>query len=161
MSWCLGVFVAITIKNDTGRNDGFYRKLRRKIDTWLKKKEGSGNRWVEVLMTAPDLFYLLWKLSIDSEVPAKSRGILAAAVVYFISPIDLFPEAVFGPVGYLDDIALTAYVLNRIINDTPPQLVKQYWAGEHDVLIIIKNILINADLFLGRGLWNRVKKMIG
>lgn len=112
-------------------------------------------------MSAPDLFYLMWKLSLNPEVPAKSRGILAAAVVYFISPIDLFPEAVFGPIGYLDDIALAAYVLNRIINDTPPQLVKQYWLGEHDVLIVIKNILINADRFIGKGLWDRVKKKIG
>jgi len=149
------------MRNTSDRNEDFYRKLRRKIHLWLDKKGGSGSRWADMLMSAPDLFYLMWKLSLNPEVPAKSRGILAAAVVYFISPIDLFPEAVFGPIGYLDDIALAAYVLNRIINDTPPQLVKQYWLGEHDVLMVIKNILINADRFIGKGLWDRVKRKIG
>jgi len=142
------------------RNEDFYRKLRRKIQVWLDKKGGSGSRWADVLMSGPDLFYLMWKLSLHPEVPAKSKRILAAALVYFILPFDLFPEAVFGPVGYLDDVALAAYVLNRIINDTPPQLVKQYWLGERDVLMVIKNILINADRFIGKGLWDRVRRKI-
>ena len=149
------------MKNDTDKNQDFYLKLRRKMDVWLDRRNGSASRWADILMTAPDLFYLVWKLSIHPEVPVKSRGILAAAGVYFILPIDLFPEAVFGTVGYLDDTALVAYVLNRIIIDTPPQLVTKYWAGEHNVLLVIKNILINADRFLGRGLWNRLKKKIG
>ena len=30
---------------------------------------------------------------------------------FFISPIDFLPEALLGPLGYLDDLALTCYVL--------------------------------------------------
>lgn len=150
-----------TLESTTEKNEAFYLKLRRTIDTWMYKQGGAVYKWADLLMAAPDLFYMLWKLSFCSEVSLKSRGILAGAIVYFISPIDLLPEALFGPVGYLDDIALTAFVLNRVINETPAQLVKKYWAGEHDVLLLIKNILANADRFLGRGLWSRVKRRLG
>lgn len=143
------------------KNESFYLKLRANIQNWMNKQGGALNKWGDLLMTAPDLFYLLWKLSIDAEVPMKTKGILAAAIVYFISPIDLLPEALFGPLGYLDDIALTALVLNMVINDTSPQLVRKFWAGEHDILLLIKNILVNADRFLGRGLWGRLRRRLG
>ncbi len=34
----------------------------------------------------------------------KSLIIWVLAITYFISPIDLFPETILGPVGYIDDI---------------------------------------------------------
>lgn len=142
------------------KSETFYLKLRRNISVWIDNQGGAVNKWGDILLAAPDLFYLLWKLSIDAEVPMKSKTILAAAIVYFISPIDLLPEALFGPVGYLDDIALSAFVLNMVINDTSAQLVRKYWAGEHDVLLLIKNILANADRFLGKGLWGRLRRKI-
>lgn len=142
------------------KNKTYYLKLRRIIALWMDKQGGAVNKYGDFLLAAPDLFYLLWKLSLDSEVPMKSKTIIVAALVYFISPIDLLPEALFGPVGYLDDIALTAFVLNTVINDTSAQLVRKWWAGEHDILLLIKNILANADRFLGRGLWGRIRRKI-
>ena len=82
---------------------------------------------------------------------------LAGAVAYFVLPIDLLPEAILGPVGYLDDIAIASYVLNKVVNQTSPEIVRKYWAGEHDVLIVIKNTLSVADSMLGKGLWNKLK----
>ena len=41
------------------------------------------------------------------------------AIVYLISPADLFPEAVFGPIGYIDDIAILWYLycwVKRVYN---------------------------------------------
>jgi hypothetical protein len=32
------------------------------------------------------------------------RWMVAGAIVYFLSPVDLVPEALVGPVGYLDDL---------------------------------------------------------
>ncbi len=51
-------------------------------------------------MFAPDLLHLLCKLTIDEDVPVKERAKLAAAIAYFISPIDLVPEAIVGIIGY-------------------------------------------------------------
>ena len=79
-------------------------------------------------------------------------------IAYFISPLDFFPEGFFGPVGYLDDIALTAYVLNDLINEIDPQIVSRHWAGEGDILKLLKTILLNSDKMLGSGLWKKIRK---
>ncbi|MBL7178083.1 MAG: DUF1232 domain-containing protein [Desulfobacteraceae bacterium] len=138
----------------------FYQKLRSKTRDWLNTKEGKSSKWSEYLMFAPDLFHLLCKLSIDKDVPVREKAKLAAAIAYFVSPIDLIPEAIVGPLGYLDDIAIAAYVLNSIINNTSPEVVKKYWAGEKDALETISQILKVADKNLGSGVWKKLKNLI-
>ena len=46
----------------------------------------------------------------------KSIAIVAAAVVYFISPIDAIPDFIPG-LGYLDDAAVIAYALYAVKDD--------------------------------------------
>ncbi len=136
----------------------FYEKIRAEIKNWLVTKTGKENKWAEYLLLAPDLFHLLAKLLIDPEVPAEKKIKLLAAVVYFISPIDFLPEGILGPVGYLDDIAIAAYTLNDLLNFVDPQIVVRNWAGERDILLLIKNILINANEMIGSGKWDKIKK---
>jgi uncharacterized membrane protein YkvA (DUF1232 family) len=109
-------------------------------------------------LAAPDFFHLLCKLSVDKDVPALKKIKLVAGIAYFISPIDFLPEAFLGPIGYLDDIAVTAYILNDLINDVDPQIIRKHWAGDQDVLVLIKTILSNADNMIGRKLWDRIRK---
>ena len=92
----------------------FYKKIRKKINDWLESNTGKNKQWSEYILLAPDLFHLLTKLSIDKELPESKKVKLYAAIAYFISPIDLLPEAFFGPVGFLDDIALSAYVFGDL-----------------------------------------------
>ena len=138
----------------------FYQDLRVKIREWLKTKEGMDSKWGEYLMFAPDLFHLLCKLSIDKDVPVKEKAKLAGAIAYFVSPIDLLPEALIGPLGFADDISLAAYVLNSIMNKTDPEIVKKHWAGEEDILVVVKKILKVADEMVGQGLWKKLKRLI-
>lgn len=136
----------------------FYQNFREKIIKWLDS-EGKNSKWADYLMCAPDLFHLLCKLSIDKDVPVKEKAKLAAAIAYFISPIDLIPEAIVGPIGYVDDIALAAYVLNSIVNNSGPAIVKKHWAGGADVLELIARILKVADEMVGSGLWKKLKRL--
>jgi len=139
----------------------FYQDLRKRMHEWLGSEEGKSNKWAEYLMFAPDLFHLLCKLSIDKDVPVKEKAKLAGAIAYFISPLDLIPEAITGPVGYIDDIALAAYVLNSIVNKTNPDVLRRHWAGDEDVLVAIQHILQVAENMVGKGLWNKLKKVLG
>jgi uncharacterized membrane protein YkvA (DUF1232 family) len=107
---------------------------------------------------APDLFHLLCKLMLEKDIPKAKKVKLAGVIAYFILPVDLLPEALFGPVGYLDDIALTAYVLNDIINDVNPEIVTRNWAGEREILNLVKTILVNSDKMVGSGLWRKIRK---
>ena len=134
--------------------DDFYKKIRGQIVDYLQKKDF---KYGDVLLLAPDIFHLMVKLSLDKRVPNDKKIKLAAAIAYFISPIDLLPEAFLGPIGYMDDIAVAAYVLNDFINTGDLDILYEHWAGEGDVLANIQNILTVADKYLGQGLWERLK----
>ncbi len=142
------------------QDTGYYQELRNKFKSWIQTKEGRDHKWSEYLLAAPDLFHLLCKLSIDKDVPVKEKAKLAGVIAYFVSPIDLVPEAIVGPIGYIDDISLAAYVLNQIVNNTDPEVIKRHWAGEGDVLELIQRILERADEMIGSGLWTKLKNMI-
>ena len=158
--------------DDLGQNGGsmdqhhydFYQNLRSRIREWLNTKNGSTSTWAEYLMLAPDLFHLLCKLAADSEVPVKERLKLGGAIAYFVSPFDLVPEALVGVIGFADDIALAAYVLNSLMNSCNPDILKRHWAGDQDVLEVIQKILRLGDRagrtgVLGKGVWNKIKTM--
>ncbi|TFG98498.1 MAG: DUF1232 domain-containing protein [Calditrichales bacterium] len=132
----------------------FYHKLRAKIESYLKKND---NAYADYLLLAPDLFHLLVKLSMDERVPMEKKAKFLAVIAYFISPLDLLPEMFLGPIGYLDDIALSAYVINQYINETDPAIVRELWAGDQDVLTVLKNIIQAADKFIGSGLWKKLR----
>jgi uncharacterized membrane protein YkvA (DUF1232 family) len=123
----------------------FYQKLRTDVKKWLDEKTNSDNTWTEYIMLAPDLFHLLTKLVIDPDVPSSKKVKIAGIIAYFISPLDFLPELLLGPVGYLDDIALTAYILNDIINEVDPIIIQRNWAGEKDILALVKTIIANAN----------------
>jgi len=135
----------------------FYQQMRDSIRTWLKGK-GTNYKFAEYLLAAPDLFHLLCKLSFDKEVPVGEKAKLAGAIAYFISPFDLLPEALVGPLGYIDDVALAAWVLHGLVNKTNPEIVRRHWAGDGDVLDLVQQIIHLADEMVGSGLWARIRK---
>jgi uncharacterized membrane protein YkvA (DUF1232 family) len=141
------------------RNSDYYQRLRAQVRVWAGTDKGSSHRWTEYLLFAPDLFHLMWKLSVDPDVSGKDKIKLAAAIAYFISPIDLIPEAIVGPIGYLDDIVLAAHVLNGIVNHTDPEVLRRHWCGDDDVLDVIRRILATADNMVGSGVWKKLKRI--
>ena len=140
------------------KNKDYYQKLREKFRLWMQSEEGKNNKWSELLMAAPDLFHLLCKLSLDKDVPARERVKIAGAITYFMTPLDIVPEIILGPIGYVDDIAIAAYVINHLVNNTNPEIVRKHWAGDGDILELIKKILNVADKMVGSGMWSKIKK---
>ena len=139
----------------------FYLKLRGQVKDWFDNKAGNNQKWSEFILLAPDMFYLLYNVARDPEVPAISKLKIGAAIVYFISPIDLIPEAFFGPIGYLDDITVAAFTLNQLVNDINPEIVRRHWAGSQDILMLLKTIIVNANNILGKGIFRKIKKLFG
>ncbi|HKO92707.1 MAG TPA: DUF1232 domain-containing protein [Polyangiaceae bacterium] len=139
------------------RREDFYQALRARISAWLNSK-GKGYKHAQILLLAPDLFHLLTRLMLDSRIPALDKAGLGAALAYFISPVDLLPEAFLGPAGYVDDVALAAYALHRLINAGHGAVARELWAGDGDLFDAIQQVLEVADQALGSGLWERLKK---
>ena len=137
---------------------GFYTVLRSRINEWLKTGDGSKYKWGNILMLAPDLFHLIYKLSTDPNVPPAEKAKMIAMLAYFISPIDIIPEAMFGPIGFIDDVILAVYALNSLINKTNPDIVRHHWAGDGDILEVIQKVLLAAEKIVGRTIWQRLKR---
>jgi uncharacterized membrane protein YkvA (DUF1232 family) len=144
---------------DAKKHEDFYRKLRRRITRWRDKK-GGRHKWAEYLVFAPDLFYTLIKLMADPEMPPGKKAKVAGAIAYFVSPLDAVPEAIVGPVGYIDDVMVAALVLNDIVNNVSEEVVKRNWPGDDDVLEVIKRILEVASKVFGFGFLSRARKNV-
>ena len=149
-----------TIIEIPSESDDFYQQMRIKMRNWVNSSEGAKHKWAELLMMAPDLFHLMLKLARDKELPTRQKMPLIVAIVYFITPLDFIPEMFSGPIGFVDDIALAAFVLKRLINDTNLHKIEGYWAGEKNLLESIQRIIQAADSMLGSGMVRRLKKLI-
>jgi uncharacterized membrane protein YkvA (DUF1232 family) len=143
---------------DARRFDDFYRRLRRRVSAWARSDDGRTHRWADVVCLAPDLVHLMIRLMLDDRVPRSAKSRLLAALLYFMSPLDALPEALLGPVGYLDDIALAAFVLNGLLNQLDPSILRENWAGDDDVLDVIRRIVGRADQMIGSGLWQSLRR---
>ena len=140
------------------KEEDFYKSLRIKINKWVKSDEGNTHKYVEYILVTPDFFYVLWQLMLDERIPYEFKMKVGLVVAYFISPIDLIPEAVVGPIGYLDDVALSAGLLNKMMEDSG-DIVEEHWKEVSDInlLKLIKSILKIVDNLIGKGMWDRLR----
>jgi uncharacterized membrane protein YkvA (DUF1232 family) len=84
-----------------------------------------------------------------------------AALAYFLSPMDIVPEILLGPFGYVDDVALTAWLLDHFLNHLDPSLVNEHWPGRERVKVVIQRILKHANVLLGARIWTRLRRVLG
>jgi uncharacterized membrane protein YkvA (DUF1232 family) len=140
----------------SARENDFYQKLRERMRLALERF-GPGFKYADMLLVAPDLLHVLIRLAADRRVPPLQKAKLAATIAYFVTPVGLVPEALVGPIGYIDDIALAAYVLNGMLNSDEAPLVHEHWAGDKDILSVVQGVLEVADSAIGSGLWRRIK----
>lgn len=81
----------------------------------------------------PDLAALLRGLLRDPRVPRGSKILVALAIAWVVSPIDLLPE--FLPViGPLDDVIVVALVLRHLVKRAGPEVVREHWPGDQLML---------------------------
>jgi uncharacterized membrane protein YkvA (DUF1232 family) len=141
------------------RAERFYDRIRGRIHEYLQGK-GKVVKSSEYLLLVPDLFMLLWRLANDPRVSGKNKVLLGSGIAYFIFPFDIMPEALLGPIGYLDDLVFGVYMLNRMLNDTDVEILREHWSGEEDVLAMIRRVLNAADKLVGTELIDRLKRMM-
>jgi uncharacterized membrane protein YkvA (DUF1232 family) len=138
----------------------FYDRLRISIHSFTERGGSVVGKTAEFLMIVPDIFILLWRLTADRRVSGKDKVLLGSAVAYFIMPFDLIPEAIVGPIGYMDDLVFAAYVLNKVLNDTDPAVLREHWSGKGDVLDTIQRVLNAADNLVETKIAGRLKRML-
>lgn len=140
------------------RAERFYDRMRESIRRYLDDKGKVVSTSAEYLLLAPDVFVLLVRLVKDPRVNAKDKVMLGTGIAYFLFPLDIMPEAFLGPIGFLDDLVFGVYLLNRLLIDTDPAILRDHWSGKDDVLATIQKVLNAADNLVGKDFLGKFKK---
>jgi uncharacterized membrane protein YkvA (DUF1232 family) len=119
------------------RERRLYDRLRTQV---VERQPGSGSGVRDLLLLLPDLTVCLARLLRDDRVPLRSKAIALIGVGYVVSPLDLLPGMLFGPIGLVDDLLVVTATLSRILNGVHPDVVRSQWPGQGDALEAIQRV---------------------
>lgn len=104
----------------------------------------------ELISKAPALFRLMTRLMDDPGLTDRLSPLVIAAIAYFILPEDVIPEEEFGPLGFVDDIFLCAFVADQIRKETgTDDILNRNWDDKDPVIPIIQQILDKENELIG------------
>ena len=115
----------------------------------------------DVLLAFPDLMMLLSRLVRDERVKVGDKALALFGVAYVLSPLDLLPVWLFGPLGALDDLLVVAATLSRVVNHVHPDVVRSHWSGQGDALALIQRASDWSEQALGKRLRGVVRRLVG
>jgi uncharacterized membrane protein YkvA (DUF1232 family) len=132
------------------RERRLYDRLRTHVARIPEPGQASGMS--DMLLLLPDFTVLLARLLRDPQVPRRSKWIALFGIGYVLSPIDLLPALLLGPLGMLDDLVVVTAALSRLLNHVHPDVVRAAWPGQGDALDAIQRAASWSERFLGRKL---------
>ncbi len=109
-----------------------YERLRGAVVHHRSQGEPSG--LLDLLFLLPDFTVLLMRLLRDARVPIMAKAVAVGGVAYVVSPIDVVPGLIFGPIGLVDDLIVVAACVSGMLNRVHPDVVRSHWSGQGDVL---------------------------
>ena len=123
----------------------------KRFDAMLEKDiSGYEGEFSELIRQAPALYRMMTKLLDDPALPRSLSPLVIAAIAYFILPEDIIPEDKFGPVGYVDDIYLCAFVANEVVSTSgSTDILVRNWDGLGSVVELVKEILDREKELIG------------
>ena len=107
-------------------------------------------RYSELLSKAPALYRLMTRLLDDPALPGHLSPLVIASIAYFILPEDVIPEEKYGPLGFIDDIFLCAFVADKVRKDAgTDEILVRNWDDKTPVVPLIKHILEREEELIG------------
>ena len=111
--------------------EGYYEFLKDEVGTYRGKFD-------EIIYYVPEIFKLLTDL-LNENIKKEDRLIISAALAYFVAPMDVIPEEIYGPYGYVDDIFICTFVLKEIAEKYGWGLLEKNWSAAEDVKVVIED----------------------
>lgn len=84
--------------------------------------------FLALLRRLPTMARLFWRVFWDRRTGWLPRLLLLGTFAYVLSPIDLLPVAVFGPLGLLDDFTLLALGCRAFLRGVPDAVLNEHVA---------------------------------
>lgn len=123
----------------------------KRFDAMLEQDVSSYNgENAELIRQAPALYRLMTRLLDDAALPSGMSQLVIAAIAYFILPEDIIPEEKYGPLGYVDDIYLCAFVSEQVMEKAGSEdILTRNWDGTSPIVPLVKEILARERELLG------------
>ncbi|MBN1235396.1 MAG: DUF1232 domain-containing protein [Methanotrichaceae archaeon] len=115
----------------------------KRFDAMLEKDiSGYEGEFSQLIAEAPALYRMMTRLLDDRALPREMSPLVIAAIAYFILPEDIIPEDKYGPIGYVDDIYLCAFVANEVAKASgSPDILARNWDGNVPIAKLVREIL--------------------
>ena len=139
------------------REQRLYDRLRAQIRPVVP---GAHSDLRDVLLAFPDLVMLLLRLVRDVRVKPGDKALALFGVAYVLSPLDLLPVWLFGPLGALDDVLVVAATLSRLVNHVHPDVVRAHWSGQGDALALIHRATDWSERQFGKRLRGALRRLL-
>ena len=135
-----------------------YDRLRSEV---VRHRPGENSSLRDLLLLLPDLTVLLARLLRDKRVPVGPKALALLGFGYVVSPLDLLPAFLLGPIGLLDDLLVVAASLSHLLNHVHPDVVRSHWSGQGDALDAIQRLTGWAEDQLGGRLFGTLRRLLG
>ena len=101
-------------------------------DTLVENLDSYNGEYASFIDCGPNLFKLLCDL-LDQDINQDLRLKICGAIAYYVVPMDVIPEEIYGPYGYIDDIFISVYVLRRIADIHGYDFLQEVWRYSNNV----------------------------
>ena len=78
------------------------------------------------LMHAPNFIRLFWRLFTDKRVSMIPKSVIFIGLLYFVFPLDAFPDFPLVGLGYLDDIFVLFMAAKLFVRLCPRNVVEEH-----------------------------------
>lgn len=126
----------------------------------MRPGTGAKRTVMHTIRQLPNYVKLLFGLMRDRRVSIVDKLLVAGAIAYIVSPLDLIPD--FIPfLGEVDDAFLLITSLQRLISHAGHDVVLDHWAGDEEELeeLNLGRALSAAAFFLPPGMKRALRAM--
>lgn len=104
----------------------FYNTLVENLDSY-------NGEYASFIDCGPNLFNLLCDLLEQPGIDRELRRDISSAIAYYVVPMDVVPEQIYGPYGYTDDIFISVYVLRKVAEEYGYEFLQNIWKRDNNV----------------------------
>lgn len=107
-------------------------KFKDFYDTLINNLESYNGEYASFIDYGPNLFRLLCNL-LDQDINQELRLKICGAIAYYVVPVDVIPEQIYGPYGYIDDIFMSVYALKEVAKVYGYDFIQEVWGNDTNI----------------------------